>query len=131
MWKSRHSPFLRLVLTLRLNKFASPVVDLSGIQENDMEKLASLVKCLLSSKVNNIDGIPIEMEDFLCIVSNVWQAQIRGTFQFQVNQKLKLLKVEFNKINKEKVGDVTIKAIEAKEQLSACQRRLNTNPLQD
>ena len=39
------------------------------------------------------------------------------------------MKVEFKKINKEKVGDVTIKAIEAKEQLSACQKQLVTNPL--
>ncbi|CAK9144947.1 unnamed protein product, partial [Ilex paraguariensis] len=52
-----------------------------------------------------------------------------GTIQFQVNQKLKLLKVEFKKVNKEKVGDVMIKALEAKEQLSACQRRLVINSL--
>ncbi|CAK9160285.1 unnamed protein product [Ilex paraguariensis] len=41
------------------NIFASLVVDLSGIQENDMDKLASPVKSLLSNKVKNIDGIPI------------------------------------------------------------------------
>ncbi|CAK9167424.1 unnamed protein product [Ilex paraguariensis] len=41
------------------NESTSLVVDLSGIQENDIEKSASPVKSLLSSKVKNIDGIPI------------------------------------------------------------------------
>ncbi|CAK9133230.1 unnamed protein product [Ilex paraguariensis] len=41
------------------NNFTSLVVDLSGIQEDDMEKSASPVKSLLSNKVKNIDGIPI------------------------------------------------------------------------
>ncbi|CAK9142174.1 unnamed protein product [Ilex paraguariensis] len=41
------------------NKFASLVVDLSKKQMNKMENSASLVKSLLSSKMKNIDGIPI------------------------------------------------------------------------
>ncbi|CAK9149701.1 unnamed protein product [Ilex paraguariensis] len=146
------SPILKAPINIETsNKFSSLVVELTGIKENDMEKLVSPKKSLLSSKVRNIDGVPFgttrkkkqkqkysnqgkvgvpkaqEREDLHSIVSNVWQAQIRGTIQFQVNQKLKLLKAEFKKINKEKVVVVTIKAIEANEQLSACQRRLDTN----
>ncbi|CAK9170613.1 unnamed protein product [Ilex paraguariensis] len=58
--KIQASPILKASINIETcNKFASLVVDLSGIQENVMEKSASPMKSLLSSKVKNIDGIPI------------------------------------------------------------------------
>ncbi|CAK9170163.1 unnamed protein product [Ilex paraguariensis] len=58
--KIQASPILKASINIETcKKFASLVVDLSGIQENVMEKSASPMKSLLSSKVKNIDGIPI------------------------------------------------------------------------
>ncbi|CAK9147915.1 unnamed protein product [Ilex paraguariensis] len=54
------SPTLKAPVNIATcNKFASLVVDLSEKQVNDMEKLVSPMKSLLSSKVKNIYGISI------------------------------------------------------------------------
>ncbi|CAK9172837.1 unnamed protein product [Ilex paraguariensis] len=53
------SPILKAPINIETgNKFSSLVVELTGIKENDMEKLVSPKKSLLSSKVRNIDGVP-------------------------------------------------------------------------
>ncbi|CAK9147762.1 unnamed protein product [Ilex paraguariensis] len=69
----------------------------------------------------NIDGIPI--------------GQLRKKHkspnreQFQVNQKLKLLKYDFKNYNRAQVGDVTARANEARIVLADCQRKLDEKPL--
>ncbi|KAK2658720.1 hypothetical protein Ddye_005253 [Dipteronia dyeriana] len=70
-----------------------------------------------------------DREDFLLLVESCWQENFHGNMQFQLCSKLRNLKKALKSLNKNTVGDVTVKSIEAKAALVECQRNLDLQPL--
>ncbi|KAI9195736.1 hypothetical protein LWI28_017625 [Acer negundo] len=70
-----------------------------------------------------------DREDFLPLVKTVWQEQVHGTMQYKLCSKLRILKKALKTFNNDKVGDVSIKSIEAMAALDACQLLLDLHPL--
>ncbi|KAK3189580.1 hypothetical protein Dsin_029141 [Dipteronia sinensis] len=92
----------------------------------------SLVKLELQGRRKNCSfkffNFLTEREDFLPLVESCWQEQVHGTMQFKLCSKFRILKKALKSLNKNRVGDVTIKLNEAKEALEECQRLLDAHP---
>ncbi|KAK3225430.1 hypothetical protein Dsin_005292, partial [Dipteronia sinensis] len=69
-----------------------------------------------------------EREDFLPLVESCWQEHVHGTMQFKLCSKLCILKKALKSLNKNQVGDVTVKLNKAKEDFEECQRLLDAHP---
>ncbi|KAK3226028.1 hypothetical protein Dsin_005890 [Dipteronia sinensis] len=67
--------------------------------------------------------------DFLPLVEMCWREQFHGTIQYKLFSKLRNLKKVRKTLNNDKVGDLTIKSIEAKAALDDCQRLFDLQPL--
>ncbi|KAK3229982.1 hypothetical protein Dsin_001863 [Dipteronia sinensis] len=67
--------------------------------------------------------------DFLLLVDRCWREQVHGTRQYKLCSKLRNLKKVLKTLNNDKVGDLTIKSIEAKATLDDCQCLLDQQPL--
>ncbi|KAK2658664.1 hypothetical protein Ddye_005197 [Dipteronia dyeriana] len=93
----------------------------------------SLVKLGLQGNKKNcpfkIFNFLTERGDFLPLVESCWQENFHGNMQFQLCYKLRNLKKALKSLNKNTVGDVTVKSIEAKAALVECQRNLDLQPL--
>ncbi|XP_050374715.1 uncharacterized protein LOC126792301 [Argentina anserina] len=68
-----------------------------------------------------------DREDFLHMVSNIWKTQVRGSFQYQVCCKLKMVKIGLKKMVP-KGTDVFDAVSKAKKLLDDCHRQLDSNP---
>ncbi|KAK2642297.1 hypothetical protein Ddye_024060 [Dipteronia dyeriana] len=60
---------------------------------------------------------------------NLFLENFHGNMQFQLCSKLRNLNKALKSLNKNTVGDVTVKSIEAKAALVECQRNLDLQPL--
>ncbi|KAK3204578.1 hypothetical protein Dsin_018624 [Dipteronia sinensis] len=67
--------------------------------------------------------------EFLPLVEKCWQEQVHGIMQYKLCSKLRNLKKVLKALNNDKVGDLTIKSIEAKATLDECQRLLDLQSL--
>ncbi|KAK3229967.1 hypothetical protein Dsin_001848 [Dipteronia sinensis] len=67
--------------------------------------------------------------DFLPLVDRCSREQVHGTMQYKLCSKLRNMKKVLKTLNNDKVGDLTIKSIEAKATLDDCQRLLDQQPL--
>ncbi|KAK3193257.1 hypothetical protein Dsin_024567 [Dipteronia sinensis] len=67
--------------------------------------------------------------DFLPLVDRCWREQVHGTMQYKLCSKLQNQKKVLKTLNNDKLGDLTIKSIEAKAALDDCQRLLDQQPL--
>ena len=72
-----------------------------------------------------------EREDFLPLVESCWQENFHGNMQFQLCSKLRNLKKVLKSLNKNTVGDLTVKSFEAKAALVDCQSLLDLQPLDE
>ncbi|KAM1263144.1 hypothetical protein PS2_027954 [Malus domestica] len=81
----------------------------------------------IAKKLDGFFNFLADREDFLSIVHDAWHSSVRGTFQYQVCYKLKMVKQKLKCLNHSHVQDVTIKAREAKHALDCCQRDLDVN----
>ncbi|KAK3221965.1 hypothetical protein Dsin_008990 [Dipteronia sinensis] len=70
-----------------------------------------------------------DIADFLPLVERCWQEQVHGTMQYKLCSKLQNLKKVLKTLNNDKVGDLTIKSVEAKAALDDCQHLLDQQPL--
>ncbi|KAK3193246.1 hypothetical protein Dsin_024556 [Dipteronia sinensis] len=66
---------------------------------------------------------------FLPLVDTCWREQVHGTMQYKLCSKLRNLKKVLKTLNNDKVGDLTIKSIEAKAALDDCQCLLDQQPI--
>ncbi|KAK3230002.1 hypothetical protein Dsin_001883 [Dipteronia sinensis] len=71
----------------------------------------------------------IDRADFLPLVYRCWREQVHGTMQYKLCSKLQNLKKVLKILNNDKVGDLTIKSIEAKAALDDCQRLFDQQPI--
>ncbi|KAM1936242.1 hypothetical protein ACFX15_013536 [Malus domestica] len=69
-----------------------------------------------------------ERDDFIPTIFNVWSTIVQGSKQFQVCKKLKLIKQQLKRLNKDHVGNVYDVVVKSKADLDMCQRLLNSNP---
>ncbi|KAM2556504.1 hypothetical protein TB2_013725 [Malus domestica] len=69
-----------------------------------------------------------ERDDFIPTIFNVWSTIVQGSKQFQVCKKLKLIKQQLKRLNKDHVGNVYDVVIKSKADLDMCQRLLDSNP---
>ncbi|KAM1735540.1 hypothetical protein ACFX12_014001 [Malus domestica] len=81
----------------------------------------------IAKKLDRFFNFLADREDFFSIVHDAWHSSVRGTFQYQVCYKLKMVKHKLKRLNHCHVQDVTIKAKEAKHALDCCQRDLDDN----
>ncbi|XP_044461836.1 uncharacterized protein LOC123193110 [Mangifera indica] len=70
-------------------------------------------------------------ENFLDIVAEVWNQEAQGSPVFKVISKLKKLKVELKKFNKESFGHISERVLEAIRQLENIQEPLRINLLDE
>ncbi|XP_044472228.1 uncharacterized protein LOC123200909 [Mangifera indica] len=70
-------------------------------------------------------------ENFLNVVAKVWNQEAQGSPMFIVTSKLKKLKVELKKFNKEHFGHISERVLEARRQLENVQELLWISPLDE
>ncbi|KAK3193244.1 hypothetical protein Dsin_024554 [Dipteronia sinensis] len=71
----------------------------------------------------------IDRADFLPLIERCWREQVIGTMQYKLCSKHQNLKKVLKTLNNDKVGDLTIKSIEANAALDDCQRLLDQQAL--
>ncbi|KAM1184636.1 hypothetical protein ACFX13_014331 [Malus domestica] len=94
-----------------------------------MEDFAS---CLFNTEFDNLNATGIfyswsnKRDDSECILRKL--DRVLGSKQFQVCKKLKLIKQQLKRLNKDHVGNVYDVVIKSKADLDMCQRLLDSNP---
>ncbi|KAK3198379.1 hypothetical protein Dsin_021794 [Dipteronia sinensis] len=138
------------------NKFSALDEDGDYCNDDDSPSTASPDQSIWHLKIKNIDGATIidhcpsvvklglqgikknrlfkifnflmDRAYFLPLVERCWREQVYGTMQYKLCSKLRNLTNVLNTLNNDKVGDLTIKLIEAKAVLDDCQRLLDLQP---
>ncbi|KAK3189547.1 hypothetical protein Dsin_029108 [Dipteronia sinensis] len=115
-WLVKFENFEAIFLPFSISDHCPSVVKLGlqGIKKNPPFKIFNFLT----------DGA-----DFLPLVDRCWWEQVHGTMQYKLCSKLRNLKKVLETLNNDKVGDLTIKSIEAKAALDDCQRLLDQQPL--
>lgn len=67
-------------------------------------------------------------DNFEDLLMRSWNVDIKGTLMFKVVQKLKRVKSELKKLNKEGYFDLQKKEIETSQTLKCCQEQLHKHP---
>ncbi|XP_059633867.1 uncharacterized protein LOC132276453 [Cornus florida] len=69
--------------------------------------------------------------NFSTIVSQAWQMEVHGSRMFRLVQKLRALKQPLKQMNKKEFSAISRRVAAAREDLSLCQRNLDSNPSND
>ncbi|KAJ6422145.1 hypothetical protein OIU84_027147 [Salix udensis] len=72
-----------------------------------------------------------QQDDFLPIVSNVWQDRVVGNAMFQLNTKLNKVKAHLRNWHKHHRQDISGKVVQAREDWEQAQTHLDRDPLND
>ncbi|KAK6150890.1 hypothetical protein DH2020_015822 [Rehmannia glutinosa] len=67
-------------------------------------------------------------DDFIPLVQDNWQRYIRGTAQFKLRMKLKLLKADLKELNSKHYSHISSRALKAKTELKEAQSQLESSP---
>ncbi|KAK3226009.1 hypothetical protein Dsin_005871 [Dipteronia sinensis] len=72
------------------------------------------LQCIKKNRPFNIFNFLTDRADFLPLLERCWREQVLSTMQYKLCSKLRNLKKVLKTLNNDKVGDLTIKSIEAK-----------------